>query len=583
MNNRGFTLIETLIAITILAIVSTAIYFSYSNVLEIFSASYLNLTALSLLDSELELIRNMPYTDVGVQGGVPAGVIAAAKNINYSNIDFVVKTAIRNIDDSFDGTQGGSPNDTAPADYKLVELEITCPTCPRFIPARATTTVAPQGLETVTNNGTLIIRAIDASGQPVVEASVLVINNSISPAININDVTDSSGFFKIIDTPPSSAGYAVTVSKSGYSTDRNYRPGDPLNPNPLKPYATVVAEQITQTSFIIDRVSVLNVKTQDKFCVGIGNIGFLQTGQKLIGTNPDVFKYSLVHTTDSTGNKTVGNLEFDAYDFKNQSAVNEISGFSPMTPIAVDPDGTYGLTWLIEPKSPSAITVTVVDQNDQPINDAKVTLTKTGFSDEKYTGRKFVVYTDWSGGNFDSKSINIEEADPAGELRIKDLGGGKYASMSDEWLVSKTLDFGTSDVDFYNLIFNPTSQPAQTSLKIQIATNNDNSTWNFVGPDGTSNTYYTINGIQIYQGHNDKRYLRYKIVLRTDDENVTPSFQDLALDFNSSCVPEGQSYFSGLNQGTYKIKIEKAGYQTFNDNSVGINANWIDYRAVLSP
>ena len=196
MNNRGFTLIETLIAITILAIVSTAIYFSYSNVLEIFSASYLNLTALSLLDSELELIRNMPYTDVGVQGGVPAGVIAAAKNINYSNIDFVVKTAIRNIDDSFDGTQGGSPNDTAPADYKLVELEITCPTCPRFIPARATTTVAPQGLETVTNNGTLIIRAIDASGQPVVEASVLVINNSISPAININDVTDSSGFFK---------------------------------------------------------------------------------------------------------------------------------------------------------------------------------------------------------------------------------------------------------------------------------------------------------------------------------------------------------------------------------------------------
>lgn len=585
MKMKGFTLIETLIAIAIFGIIAGGIYLSYSNVLDIFSASYLNLTALAAIDNEIEIIRNMSYIDVGIQGGSPSGKLLAQKNITFGGVPFVINTVIRNVDDPFDGTQGGSPNDTAPADYKLVEVEVTCPTCPRFFPAKITTTVAPPGLETVTNKGTLIVKAINASGQPVASANVSVVNNSVNPAININDITDSAGILKLVDIATSSAGYAITVSKSGYSTEQTYLPGAPSNPNPLKPHATVLEQQTTQVSFTIDRVSTLNIKTQNKFCSGVGSIDILQTGQKLIGTNPNVLKYSATHITNASGDKAVTNLEFDTYDFRNQDIGYEVAGFTPLTPIAVDPNGTYSLTWLMEPKTPSALAVTVKNQSGQPINDAKVTLTRSGFSDIKYTGRKFVTYTDWSGNQYDSKSVNMEESNPPGELRIK-LVNGKYASMSDEWLISQTIDFGAASIAFFGLDWNPTSQPPQAgpdSLKIQLAGNNDNSTWNFVGPDGTAGSYYTVSNTQIHSSHNGKRYLRYKAILRTENHDFTPRLEDITFNFRSPCIPNGQSYSSGLTQATYTVTIEKSGYQTFTDTAVIIDENWEDYRATINP
>lgn len=580
--SSGFTLVESLIAIGIFSIVTTGIYFAYSGILDIFSASYLNLTALAVLDSEIEIVRNISYSDLGIQGGSPAGILLGEKSVNYGNIPFLVKTFVRNVDDPFDGTQGGNPNDTAPADYKLVEIEITCPTCPRFLSATTTTTVAPPGLETITNNGTLIVKAFNASGQPIAGANVSVINNNVVPAININDITDSSGILRLIDVPPGSANYAITVTKAGYSTDRTYLPGSPSNPNPLKPHATVLQQQITEISFVIDQLSTISFRTQNKFCANVGNIDFTQTGQKLIGTNPNVYKYSATSVTNSSGDKIITGLEFDTYNFVNQDANFDLGGFSPVMPLAVDPNGNYNLSWLMEQKNPSALVVTVEDQNDQTINDAKVTLSRTGFSEEIYSGRKFELQTDWSSGQYDSKTVNLANNSPAGDLTIAQING-KYATMSDEFLISQTIDLGTGDTDFYGLDFNPTGQPAQTSLKIQLASNNDNSTWNFIGPDGTGNSFYVTSGAQINSSHNDDRYIRYKIILRTDDESMTPSFQDVRVNFHSACIPDGQAYFSGLAQNTYTITVEKAGYQTYTDTGLIIDQNWEDYRVNLSP
>lgn len=577
MIRNGFTLIETLIALVIFAIIAGGVYLSYSNVLDIFSASYLNLTALGAMNNEFEIIRNMPYKDIGIQGGSPPGKLLPEKNITFGNIQFVVKTTIRNIDDLFDGTQGGNPDDGAPADYKLVGIELSCPSCPRFIPAKATTAIAPPGLESVTSNGTLLIKVFNASGQPISGADVSIVNNLVSPIININDTTDSAGILKLVDIATSSAGYEITVTKSGYSTDRTYPPGALSNPNPLKPYASVFEQQITQVSFVVDRVSTLNVKTQDAFCAGIGSINFLQTGQKLIGTNPDVLKYSAANATNVSGTKAILNLEFDTYYFRNQDDAYEIGGFGPLTPIAIDPNSTYGLVWLMEPNNSSGAVVTVMDQDGQLINDAKIVLA----NQEKYTGRKFFVKTDWSGGQYDSKSESIEADNPVGDIGIVQIGG-KYASMSDEWLISQTIDMGVSDANFYDLIFN-SIQPLQTSVKIQLASNNDNSTWNFVGPDGTASSYYTLSDVQINPVHNGNRYVRYKIILRTDDDSVAPTIQDLSFYFHSSCIPDGQAYFDGLNQGTYAITVEKQGYQAYTDTAVIIDEDWEDYRLTLIP
>ena len=149
--SAGFTLIETLVGVAIFSIVATSIYFSYSNILNTIIISQFNLTALTILDNEMEQLRNMPYQDVGVQGGAPSGVLLAEKNVLQGQASFMVRTIVRSVDDPFDGKIGQVPNDLSPADYKLVELEASCGAC-QFAPIKLTGMIAPKNLEGATNN-----------------------------------------------------------------------------------------------------------------------------------------------------------------------------------------------------------------------------------------------------------------------------------------------------------------------------------------------------------------------------------------------------------------------------------------------
>ena len=75
-----------------------------------------------------------------------------------ADISFTLTTTVRNIDDPFDGTATGNPPpvDTAPADYKLVDIGATCPLCDNAFDETITTTVAPKNLESATADGSLV-------------------------------------------------------------------------------------------------------------------------------------------------------------------------------------------------------------------------------------------------------------------------------------------------------------------------------------------------------------------------------------------------------------------------------------------
>ncbi len=583
-SSPGFTLLELIIGMGIFAVVSVSIYIAYSNILDLFIASELNSIALSVINNELEVIRNMSYEDVGLINGVPPGKLLAEKTVMAGDIPFIIKTTVKNVDDPFDGTLEGNPSDPAPADYKLVAVEASCTVCARFISTGLTTTIAPVNLENATKNGALYISVFNASGQPVNNATVSIINTKVSPNINITDTTDANGMLNFIDIATSSLGYKISVSKSGYSSDRTYTPGDVTNPNPIKPDATVLKQQVTKISFAIDRVSTVNLNTQDIMCKPVANVGFLQTGAKLIGT-PNVYKYSTALTTDSSGHKTVSNLEWDTYTFKNTDATREISGlFMPLI-LAVNPNTTQSMTWVMELKAPSALLVTVKDQSGNAINDATLTLTKASFNQSLLSGRKSFGQTDWSDNQYYIQSGSIEADDPAGDLHLVSVGG-QYATSSQEWLESSTFDLGSSVTAFFNLSWNPTSQPSQAgqgSLKFQVATNNDNGTWNYIGPDGTANSFYSASGGQISGSNNGGRYLRYKVYMKTDSVNHTPTLNDLTISFRSGCFPEGQAYFSGLATGTYKLTVQKSGFQTLTVNSISVGTAWQQYNAILTP
>lgn len=560
-NIAGFTLAEILVSMTLFTLITYFGYLAYANILESITRSQLRNEAISLIENELEIIRNMPYEDIGIFGGYPVGKILSEKNVSSDGVDFQIKATVRNIDDPFDGVLGGNPNDTAPADYKIVEFEVNCLNCRSFVPFSMTSTIAPKGLESASNNGSLFINVFDANGLSVSGVNVQVVNNVLNPVIMVNDVTNNDGVLQLVDFPTSTSAYEITVSKSGYTTEKTYLIGNVDNPNPLKPHATLAQQQVTSVSFSIDKISALNIITADKMCAVASNIDFLMEGTKLIGSEPDVLKYSATSTTNTSGQKTINNIEWDNYNFINMDEIYDFAGISSLLPFTINPNTTSNLKFVMEQKNPNSVLI-IASENGQFIDDVSINLKKTGYDKTLDTGRNYFSQTDWSGSNYFGQSGGINNS-VVGEIKML-ASEGKYSTSTEEWLISNTFDLGTASTTFFGIDWQQAIQPSQTgadSLKIQIATNNDNNTWNFLGPDSSANTFYTATGTQISAIHNGNQYFRYKVFMKTQDENFTPSLENISFNYRSSCIINGQVLFSGLSIGDYNLTAQKSGYQ----------------------
>ena len=167
MNQKGFTLIETLVAVTIFSLVSMAGYQAFTALMKAVLASEAKIAATEVANERFEIIRNLPYEDVGIFGGLPVGVVQREETILRDNYTFELLYTIRSIDNVFDGTLGGTPNDLSPADYKLIDLDIICSNCKVFSPLKFTTIVAPHSLETASTNGALFVQVFNSNGLPV--------------------------------------------------------------------------------------------------------------------------------------------------------------------------------------------------------------------------------------------------------------------------------------------------------------------------------------------------------------------------------------------------------------------------------
>lgn len=589
---KGFGLMESLIGVAVFLVVALSVYGIYARLLEGANYSEAKISAAAIANEQIEIIRNLPYADVGLVGGIPPGKIKPVQSIARSGDNFTVRATIRNIDDSFDGTLGGTPNDLSPADYKFVQIDITCDPCKNFSPLYFATHVAPKNLETASTNGALFVRVFDANGIPVPGASVHIENNSASPSIVIDDSTNNDGMLQVIDAPPGVNVYEISVTKSGYTSDRTYTPGAPSNPNPTKPHATVAVQQVTQLSFAIDRASTMNVSSLTETCSAVPGVNFNMSGTKLIGTSPDVLKYSASHITDSVGRKTISNLEWDTYDINFTDTAYDFAGSIPLHPIIIDPNAAQNIKFIMAVKNPSSLLATIKDAaTGLQLSDASVRLYKSGYDSTLITNRGFIKQTDWSGGPgqeifIDSSKYldsdgNISDSNPAGEIKLKQIFGEFQPSGI---LTSSTFDIG-SPGNFYTIEWQPTSQPPDAganSVRFQIATNNDNATWDFLGPDGSAGTYYTTSNSNINSAHNNSQYLRYKVFLSTASTTWTPNVADAFITFASSCVPPGQVFFTGLSAGNYTLDVSKSGYQNFSA-PVDVGSSWQSIEVILSP
>ncbi|MCX6779889.1 MAG: prepilin-type N-terminal cleavage/methylation domain-containing protein [Candidatus Magasanikbacteria bacterium] len=580
--NSGFTLIEITVAIAIFLIFAVGIYSTISMVFKIVYQSRMKILETALLSEQLEIAHNIPYDSVGIVNGIPAGVLLHNQTIVRNGASFTVITSVRNIDDPFDGILGGSPNDTAPADYKQVEISAICTNCTQQEPVILSTIVAPKNLEGASKNGALFIHVFDANGIAVPQANVHIVNTAANPDVILDDVTGNDGTLQIIDAPTGTLSYNITVSKNGFSSDYTVT-SSVANPNPLKPPSNVVSQAITEISFSIDALSNLNISSLDPTCAALAGPSAVLNGEKVIGANPNVYKINQNFSL-SSNNYSFNNIEWDTYHINLSGTTYDLAGTVPMLPIKLNPGATQNISLVLKPHTTNSLLVKVKDAGTGlPLSDATVHLYKTGFDDSLQTDLGYIRQTDWSGGSAQTNFIDetkyfvdsgtLDKTISPGDLKLKK--SGSFYSVGGN-LESSTFDLGSS-VTLRNIIFEPISQPAQTGsspILFQLAaTNTPNATiWNYNGPDGNNNTYYSATSSVIFSGLAGNRYLRYKVFLSTADNLYTPQLSEVNITFSNNCVPPGQAFWNGLSSGTYTMDVSRTGYTTSNSTlTVGGN------------
>lgn len=570
INRSGFTLIEVLVGTAIFLIFAVGIYSTIDLVFKVVYQSRVRILETALLSEQLEVARNLPYESVGILNGVPAGVLLSSKILTRNGIDFFVTTTVRNIDDAFDGTLGGSPNDTSPADYKLVEMSAICANCLQKTPVILSTMVAPKSLEGASKNGALFVYVYDMNGLPVQGANVHVVNSATNPDTVLDDVTDAAGMLRVVDAPTGTISYSINVGKSGYSSDYTVASSAQI-PNPLKQPANVVSQMVTEIYFSIDRVGTVALHTLNPSCAAIAGVPLSLHGEKRLAADPDVYKFSSNFTTNGNGEYNFSNLEWDKYHLALNSTAYDMAGSAPMLPLDLTPGLNQELSVVLRAHTTNSLLVKVRDAGAKlPLSNVSVRLTATGYDQTLITSLGYTRQTDWSGGSgqveytneskYFSDNGNLTINYPAGDLKLKKVGN---FYLNNGILESSTFDFGTA-VSLRNIIWEPLSQyykVGSDSIKFQIAASNSSTLvgWDFLGPDGTANTYYISTTTLIYQAA-PARYIRYKVFLNTVDTKYTPTLSEAAFTYTSSCTPPGQVFFNGLSAGAYNLEITRGGY-----------------------
>lgn len=260
-NQAGLSLLEVVIGIALLAFVSISLYGLFNFTLKVIWENKARTGAQVLANQYMEIVYNLPYKDVGTQGGIPNGALPQSATTTLNNIKFNIDTSVIYIDDPFDGTQGGVPDDIVPSDYKRVRVEITWNFRLLDNPVVYVSDIAPKGLESELGGGTLRITALNSLGLPVPQADVHIVNNSTAPVINLDVSTNDDGQVLLPGATSSVETYEVTVTKTGYSVDQTYSVDPVLLPTPIRPHLSVIEGEVTDASFSIDWVSQMHFTT----------------------------------------------------------------------------------------------------------------------------------------------------------------------------------------------------------------------------------------------------------------------------------------------------------------------------------
>ncbi len=252
------TLIEVVVGVALMLIVFLALFGILRASLLLSTLAKAEAGATALAQTQMEYLRSLTYDNVGTIGGIPSGVVPEDATTTEDGIPYETHTFISYVDDPADGL-GANDTNGITTDYKRARVAVSYTIGGTTRSVVLVSNFAPPGIETTSGGGTLEINVVNASGNPVSDATVHIMNASTSPVIDVTTYTDTAG---IVDLPgaATSSSYEVSVSRSGYSSAQTYA-RDATNQNPNPGYLTVVQDQTTTQTFAIDVLAHLNLAT----------------------------------------------------------------------------------------------------------------------------------------------------------------------------------------------------------------------------------------------------------------------------------------------------------------------------------
>jgi type II secretory pathway pseudopilin PulG len=212
----GFTLIEVLLAGVMLAIISAPIGAILSQGAVIARIARERTGADQLAQTQIESLRSIPYTQVGIVNGNPSGSLAASTSTTLPSGEAVtVSWQITWVNDKVPE----NPYQTN-ADYKKVVLTIKRNSDNQLLTQKTTFVAAASAPPSAGTTWVQIKRTLQdvVTLSPLVGASVNVTGGPKS--VNRTDTTDASGtvLFPALDSViAGTPAYTVTPTFSGYS------------------------------------------------------------------------------------------------------------------------------------------------------------------------------------------------------------------------------------------------------------------------------------------------------------------------------------------------------------------------------
>lgn len=256
--HQGFGLIDVIVGTALMLVVFLSLFGILRASLLVSSLARAKAGATTIAQVQMEYLRGLSYDNLGTVGGIPAGTVAQDATTTENGIAYAVHTFVSYVDDPADGT-GASDTNGITTDYKRARVAVSYTIAGQTRSVALVTNFAPPGIESSNGGGTIAINVVNASGAPVNDATVQIVNAAIVPTVNVTTFTNNTGVVYLPGAATSSE-YQIAVSKTGYSSAQTYA-RDLTNQNPTPGYLAVAKDQTTTSTFAIDLLSTLSLAT----------------------------------------------------------------------------------------------------------------------------------------------------------------------------------------------------------------------------------------------------------------------------------------------------------------------------------